>query len=54
MKTILTPREIVESLQALHAEMVNNHEDLLLWMPISIEDMADLVIVAITLNGTEE
>jgi hypothetical protein len=45
-----TPQEIVQALHILHAQIVDHHESLLLWMPISLEDMADLVTRAIKIT----
>ena len=49
MKTKLTPQEIVTVLYSLHADLVD--DDVMLWMPFSIEDMADLLTVAIHITG---
>ncbi len=54
MKPAFTSREIVKALHTLHAEMVEHHDNLLLWMPINIEDIADLVTIAITIEETPE
>lgn len=54
MKPAFTSHEIVKALHTLHAEMIEHHDNLLLWMPINLEDMADLITIAITIEETPE
>lgn len=52
MKTKLSPQEIVQALHNLHADLVD--DEVMLWMPFSIEDMADWLTVAIRNTGAKE
>lgn len=48
----LSPQEIVTILHHLHSELVD--DDVMLWMPYSIEDMADLLTIAISITSKDE
>jgi hypothetical protein len=52
MKTKLSPQEIATVLYSLHADLVD--DDVMLWMPVSIEDIADLLTVAIYITSKDE
>ncbi len=52
MKTKLSPQEILQVLHSLHADLVD--DEAMLWMPVSIEDVADLLTIAISITSKDE
>ena len=50
---IPTPTEIREMLHYMHGILVDHHDDIMLWLPISLEDMADLLTRSMIITGTK-
>lgn len=48
-----TPTEIREMLHYMHGILVDHHDDIMLWLPISLEDMADLLTRSMIITGTK-
>tara|TARA_R110000868_G_scaffold272773_1_gene532001 strand:+ start:59 stop:241 length:183 start_codon:yes stop_codon:yes gene_type:complete len=48
-----TPTEIREMLHYMHGVLVDHHDDIMLWLPVSLEDMADLLTRSMTITGTK-
>jgi len=48
-----TPTEIRDVLHFMHSILVDNHDDIMLWLPTSLEDMADFLTNAMTITGTK-
>ena len=53
LSEIPTPTEIKDVLHYLHGILVDHHDDIMLWLPTSLEDMADLLTTAIKITGTK-
>ena len=53
LSEVPTPTEIREMLHYMHGILVDHHDDIMLWLPTSLEDMADFLTNAMTITGTK-